>query len=414
MWYTVSCMKRKKPVITSQEAIEEILSRGVHEVIDAKNLRAKLLKGTPLRIKLGIDPTGENIHIGHAAPLLKLRDFQDLGHTAVLIIGNATAEIGDTSDKESERPMLSAADVKRNEKTYLKQLGKIIDLSNTEVHHNADWLNKVKFRDLGMMADQFSVSDFIARDNIKRRITTGTRVSLREVLYPIMQGYDSVATRADVELGGIDQRFNLLAGRTLQAHAGQESQDVVVLRYITDGEGKKMSKSMGNTINLLDTPDDMYAKAMRIPDGAIISHFEIATRVPLKTVQEYSARLNAGENPKNIKVILATELVRMYHGAKAAEKAHQTFEALFAQGNVKEEALTEIPADSGNDLEAIVHEHKLLPSKSEFRRLVVGGGVRNLTTGEKITDPKQKITIPISLKLGKHRFIKIVLRRKKK
>ncbi|MBP9771714.1 MAG: tyrosine--tRNA ligase [Candidatus Pacebacteria bacterium] len=407
-------MKRKKPVITSADAIDEILSRGVHEVIERAHLRAKLLEGRPLRVKLGIDPTGENIHIGHAAPLLKLRDFQELGHTAVLIIGNATAEIGDTSDKDSERPMLTATDVKKNEKTYLKQLGKLIDLDAAEVHHNADWLNKVKFRDLGNMADQFSVSDFISRDNIKRRLLAGTRVSLREVLYPIMQGYDSVAIKADIELGGIDQRFNLLAGRTLQAYAEQEAQDVVVLRYITDGEGKKMSKSMGNTINLLDTPDDMYAKAMRIPDGAIISHFEIATRVPLKTVQEYSARLNTGENPKNIKTLLAQELVGMYHGKSAADKAHASFDNLFAKGEVSDEAMTEIPVDPGNDLEAIVHEHGLLPSKSEFRRLVEGGGVRDLTTGEKITDPKRKITIPLSLKLGKHKFIKIVIRRKQK
>ncbi len=407
-------MKPKNRVSVSPEAIDELLSRGVDEVIIKDHVRAKLLEGKPLRIKFGIDPTGEDIHIGHAAPLLKLRDFQQLGHLPVLIIGNATAEIGDTSDKESERPMLDAARVKKNEKNYLKQIGKIIDLTNAEVHHNADWLNKLKFSELGKLADQFSLSDFIARDTIKRRLITGSRVNLREVLYPLMQGYDSVAIQADVELGGIDQRFNLLSGRTLQAYAGQEAQDVVVLRYITDGQGKKMSKTAGNTINLLDTPSDMYAKAMRIPDAAIISHFEIATRVPMKAVQEYSARLNSGENPKNLKMILAKELVAMYHDEKIAAKAESTFESMFSKGEIVEEALQEIPVDHGNDLENIVQEHSLLASKSEFRRLVEGGGVRDLSTGEKITDPKRKITIPISLKLGKHKFIKIIIKRKPK
>ncbi|HXK39478.1 MAG TPA: tyrosine--tRNA ligase, partial [Candidatus Paceibacterota bacterium] len=390
-------MKAKNPVITSPEAIDEALARGVDEVIVKDSLRAKLLSGKRLRVKLGIDPTGEHLHIGHAAPLLKLRDFQDLGHVPVLIIGNATAEVGDASDKESERPMLTTAEVKKNEKKYLEQLGKIIDLSGAEVHHNADWLNKLGFRDLGRLADQFSLSDFIARDTVKRRLMSGSRVNLREVLYPLMQGYDSVAVKADVELGGIDQRFNLLAGRALQEQAGQEPQDVVVLRYITDGEGKKMSKTGGTTINLLDTPDDMYAKAMRIPDGAIIPYFETATRVPLKTVQEHSARLNTGENPKTIKSLLAQELVMMYHDEKAAKKAHKDFETMFSKGEIVEEALTEIPVDPGKDLENIVHEHKLLTSKSEFRRLIEGGGVRDVSTGEKITDPKRKITIPLTL-----------------
>ncbi len=414
LWYTVPCMKAKNPATTSPEEIDETLLRGVDEIIVKDHLRTKLQSGKRLRIKLGIDPTGAHLHIGHTVTLLKLRDFQQLGHVPVLIIGNATAEIGDTSDKEAERPMLSAKEVTKNEKTYLAQIGKLIDLTNAEVHHNADWLNKVGFRELSAMADQFSVSDFIARDLIRRRLAAGSRVSLREALYPLMQGYDSVAIKADVELGGIDQRFNMLAGRTLQEFYKQDAQDVVVLRYITDGTGKKMSKTSGNTINVLDTADDMYAKAMRIPDDAIISHFEIATRVPMKTVQEYSARLNTGENPKNIKAFLAKELVTMYHDAKAAEKAHERFETVFAKGEISDEALREIPVDHGNDLENIVHEHGLFPSKSEFRRLVEGGGVRDLTTGEKITDPKQKITIPLNIKLGKHKFIRIIIKRKPK
>lgn len=404
----------KNKVITDPKRIDEVLSRGVSKIVTKEHLRAKMLSGKKLRIKLGIDPTGTNLHVGHAVPILKLRDFQELGHTVVLIIGDATATVGDTSDKDSERPMLTTKDVKKNEKTYLKQIGMILDLETIEIHHNSRWLNKLTFAELADEANQFSVADFIARDNIKRRLASGSRVSLREMLYPLMQGYDSVAVKADVELGGDDQWFNLLSGRPLQQHHKQEPQDIVTFRLLTAGDGKKMSKSLGNTINLLDTPDDMFGKTMRLGDDVIIDCFELCTRVPLDVVRAYSARLNAGENPKAIKEDLAETLVRMYHDAKSAKKARERFDALFSKKEVSEKDLVDVAVDEDAALEDIVETHKLSPSKSEFRRLVMGGGVRDLETGEKITDPKRRIIVPISLKLGKRQFIRIIIRRKKK
>ncbi len=407
-------MARKNNVITDPKRVDEVLSRGVSKIVTKDHLRAKMLSGEKLRIKLGIDPTGTNLHIGHAVPVLKLRDFQELGHTIVLIIGDATATVGDTSDKDSERPMLTTKDVKKNEKTYLKQIGTILDLDTIEIHHNSRWLNKLTFAELADEANQFSVADFISRDNIKRRLVAGSRVSLREMLYPLMQGYDSVAVKADVELGGDDQWFNLLSGRPLQQHHNQEPQDIITFKLLTAGDGKKMSKSLGNTINILDSADDIFGKTMRLGDGVIIDCFELCTRVPLDQVRAYSARLNAGENPKSIKEDLAEALVTMYKGAKAAKQARERFNTLFSKKEVGAEDLVDVAVDEDVSLEDVVETHKLSPSKSEFRRLVMGGGVRNLETGEKITDPKRRIVVPISLKLGKRQFIRIIIKRKKK
>ena len=230
--------------------IEELLSRGVAEVIDRERLKERLLRGEELRIKLGIDPTSPNLHLGRAVSILKMRDFQELGCKLVLIVGDFTGQIGDTSDKESERPMLGRDLIEENMRSYTEQLGKLIDLSKAEIHYNSTWLEKLGFDDIGEQADHFSVAEFIARENIKKRLDEGKRVSLREMLYPLMQGYDSVAVNADVELGGTDQRFNLLAGRRLQEAHGQSAQDILMTNLILGTDGRKMSSSWGNTINL--------------------------------------------------------------------------------------------------------------------------------------------------------------------
>ncbi|MCA9353201.1 tyrosine--tRNA ligase, partial [Patescibacteria group bacterium] len=216
--------KQQSAIINDEQKIDEVLTRGVEEVIHKDDLKKKLLSGKRLRIKLGIEPTGPNIHIGHAVTLLKLRDFQQLGHQVVLIIGDATGVIGDTSDKDSERPMVTRTEVVENKKTFIEQASKLLAIKDVEIHHNSEWLDTLTFSEIGEQANQFSIAEFIARDNIKRRLDAGKRVSLRETLYPLMQGYDSVAVKADVELGGVDQRFNLLAGRTLQQYYGQEPQ----------------------------------------------------------------------------------------------------------------------------------------------------------------------------------------------
>ncbi|MEP7162941.1 MAG: tyrosine--tRNA ligase [Candidatus Moraniibacteriota bacterium] len=290
-----------------EQKIEELLNRGVAEVIDRDNLRRRLLGGKPLRVKLGIDPTSPNIHLGRSVVLLKLRDFQELGHQIVFIVGDFTGQIGDTSDKESERPMLSEEEVKKNMERYTEQAGKLLDLSKVEVHHNSDWLGKLGYQEIGRDADVFSLSEFIARENIKKRLDVGKRISLRELLYPLMQGHDSVEVRADVELGGTDQRFNLLAGRRLQEMAGQKSQDILMTNLILGTDGRKMSSSWGNTINLLDTPTDMFGKIMSIPDYLIISYFTHCTRTPLKAIKGFEEDIKQGTNPR---VVLNGDRIR--------------------------------------------------------------------------------------------------------
>ena len=217
----------KPKIITDEDKINELLSRGVEEVIELEDLKKKLKSGERLRVKLGIDPTSPNIHIGRAVPILKLKDFQDLGHQIVFIVGDFTGVIGDTSDKESERPMLGEEEIQQNLKNYIDQVAKIIDIKKCEVHYNSEWLEKLNYKEIGKQADSFSLNEFSSRENIKKRLDEGKRVSLRELLYPLMQGYDSVAIKADVEIGGTDQRFNLLAGRELQRSYGQEPQNIL-------------------------------------------------------------------------------------------------------------------------------------------------------------------------------------------
>lgn len=404
---TLACMAARKALV-SAEKITETLERGVAEVISREHLTHKLASGKKLRVKLGIDPTGAHLHIGHANALLKLRDFQELGHTAVLIIGDATGRVGDTSDKDSERPMLQKKILSDNEKTYLKQVGKILDLKKTEVRHNSEWLDRLTFAEIGEQAEQFSVSDFIARDNIKRRLTAGKRVSLRETLYPLMQGYDSVAVKADIELGGTDQRFNLLAGRTLQAHYGQESQDIMMMHLLPGTDGRKMSKSLGNTVNILDEPNVMYANIMRVHDSLVAQYFEMCTRMPKEDVAD-ALKLP----PREAKMSLAREIVTFYHSKQGAQKAEEEFVRVFSHkelpGDIQEAAVSE-----KETLEDVLIREGMAPSKSEIRRLVEGGGLKDAETGEKIKDAKVLVSKPLIIKIGKKKFLRIVFKMKKK
>lgn len=393
-----------KEINTDQKKIDELLARGVVEVIVADDLRAKLQSGEQLRVKLGIDPTSPNLHIGRSIPLLKLRDFQALGHQIVLIIGNFTGTIGDTSDKEAERPMLDPAVVEQNMKSYAEQAGKIIDMSKVELTYNADWLGKLTYSEIGFQADQFSVSDFIARDNIRRRLDGGKRVSLREMLYPLMQGYDSVAIKADVEIGGTDQRFNILAGRTLQTAYKQKPQNIILNPLIAGLDGRKMSSSWGNTINLTAEPNDMYGKVMSLHDDLIIDYFTLVTRVPLGEVEEHGRALAGGINPRDLKMKLAREIVRLYQGAEAAEQAENNFVTTFQKKEIPAE-IPEIEMMAGESLVDLLLRAGLVESKSDFRRLIEGGAI-NLMMGEKISDPSAIATVGV-YKIGKKKFIKI-------
>ncbi|MCR4274642.1 MAG: tyrosine--tRNA ligase [Candidatus Campbellbacteria bacterium] len=403
----MTAKKQKDTVIVDSARIQEVLTRGVAETISFENLKKKLLSGKRLRVKLGIDPTSPNIHLGRAVTLLKLRDFQELGHIPVLIIGDATGVIGDTSDKDSGRPMLSSKEVKNNEKTYLKQIEKIVDLSRAEVHHNSKWLNKLSFAEIGEQADQFSISDFIARDIIKRRLVAGKRVSLRETLYPLMQGYDSVAIKADIEIGGTDQRFNVLSGRVLQQHYKQESQDVVIMEMLLGIDGRKMSSSWGNIIALTDTPNVMYANIMRVHDSLVMKYFEICTRVSGEEVarlqKEFATR------PRELKMRLAREIVTLYHSPGAAQKAEEEFVKVFSNKELPS-SMPETLIGNASSLEDVLMKEGMVPSKSEIRRLIEGGGLRDAETGEKIHEVKAPISKSIILKIGKKKFLKITLK----
>jgi len=391
-------------ISTDKEKIEEILIRGVNEIIDYENLKQKLLSGKKLRVKLGIDPTSPKLHLGNSVMLLKLKDFQELGHQIVLIIGDFTGTIGDTSDKTSERPMLSEKETKKNTKDYIKQVSKILDIKKTEVCYNSKWLKKLGYSEIGMQADQFSLSDFIDRENIKRRLDKGTRVSLREVLYPLMQGYDSVAVRADIEIGGTDQRFNLLAGRRLQECYKQPPQDIMMLNLIAGTDGRKMSKSFNNTINILDNPDDMFGKLMSVNDELIIIYFEHLTRVPMEKVKEYKRQLESGINPRDIKFILAKEITKFYWGEKRAEEAEKNFKKIFQE----KKAPSKIPQLNlaGKNIVEVLILGKLAQSKSEARRLILQGGVK---IDEKVVrSPEEIVNKDSIVQKGKRHFLKII------
>ena len=395
-------------IITDQLAITELLTRGVEEIIDKAHLEEKLKSGKQLRIKLGIDPTSPNIHLGRSIPLLKLRDFQQLGHKIVFIIGDFTGIIGDSSDKDSERPMLTEEIIAKNLKTYIDQAAKVIDIKAAEICHNSEWLGKLGYIEIGKQADAFSVNEFISRENIDKRISAGKRVSLRELLYPLMQGYDSVQVKADVEIGGTDQRFNLLAGRDLQKLYGQEPQDIITNPLIEGLDGRKMSSSYGNTVNLFDTADDMFGKIMSLRDESIITYFTLLTRVDMSVVNEHVAELKSGANPKDIKMKLAQEIVTMYHDAKTGEAACLNWEKTFSEKKVPD-VIPEIKAKVGESLVELLVSNGAIPSKSQARRLFEDGAVRDMSDDSKITDPTIKITKELVLKVGKKTFVKVVV-----
>lgn len=394
-------------IITDENKIDEILSRGVDDMVDKEHLKKRLREGKELRVKLGIDPTSPNIHIGRAVALWKLRAFQELGHRAILIIGDFTAQIGDTSDKSSERPMLSAEQVKVNMKTYLGQAFKILDKDKTDTFHNSEWLKDLCAIDIGKMADAFGLHEFEAREVISRRMKEGKRVSLREVLYPLFQGYDSVKVKADVELGGSDQWFNLLAGRSIQPLYGQASQDILTTHLLEGTDKRKMSSSWGNVINITDEPNDMFGKVMRIYDGenniVIRRYLERATRLSMDEVKKLEKELEAGANPRDIKKRLAEEIVSLYHGAKAAREASQEWEKVFSN----KELPSEIKEALGDGMKLIdfIAKRDLTASSSEAKRLLDQGAVR--INYEVVKDWGQILKKGDIVQVGSRKFLKV-------
>jgi tyrosyl-tRNA synthetase len=399
---------RRMKANTNPKKIAEVLGRGTAEVIDKEHLRKRLEAGEVLRVKLGIDPTSPNIHIGRSIPLLKLRDFQEMGHKIVLIIGDFTGVIGDTSDKDSERPMLAKKQITENMKSYIQQAAKIIDIKKCETRYNSEWLGKLNYHEIGRQADVFSLAEFLARENIKKRLDGGKRISLRELLYPLMQGYDSVAIKADVEIGGTDQRFNLLAGRELQKSYGQAAQDILTNPLIAGLDGRKMSSSWGNTINLFDLPNNMYGKVMSLKDELIGDYFELCTRVPMEEVKKIKQELVQGqENPKNFKERLAKEVVTIYYNSREAQKAQEEFNRVFSQQQMPSEIPEFLARKNEYPILDLLVDAGLADSKSEAKRLVEGGAVDINGAVENNWKAIIKITDNMIIKAGKRKFVKV-------
>ncbi len=394
--------------MTKDERIRSILQRGVEEIIHKKHLEAALKGRKKLRVKLGIDPTSPNIHIGRAVVLWKLRAFQDLGHQVVFIVGDFTGQIGDTSDKDAERPMLSEAEIKKNLATYFEQAYKILDREKTEVHYNSKWLSKLGFAEIGFLANLFGMHEFAARENIAKRLKAGKRVSLRELLYPLMQGYDSVAVKADVELGGTDQRFNLLAGRTIQQAYGMEPQDVLMTELLEGTDGRKMSSSWGNVINLTDEPNIMFGKVMSLDDKLMDRYFTMATKTLWMHLEEIK---KSYKHPRDRKMILAHAIVEQYHSAEAARKAQENFVNQFSKKELPSEIAEKKVKPGTYSIVDLLLETKLVSSKSEARRMVEQGGVKINQEAYPIAKLNEEIKIgtknDLILQVGKRKFVKI-------
>jgi tyrosyl-tRNA synthetase len=392
-----------------KEKIEALLSRNVEEVIDEGHLRAALLSGKKLRVKFGIDPTGDKIHIGRAVVFWKLKEFQDLGHTVVLIIGDFTAQVGDPSDKLEKRPFLTAAQVKKNLKNYLPQIGRIIDLKKTEVRYNSEWLATLNFQEISELAEVFTVQQMVERRNFKDRWDAHKEISVREFLYPLMQGYDSVAIKADVELAGTDQLFNVLAGRKIQGRYKQKPQDVLINKMLLGTDGRKMSTSWGNVINIIDAPDDQFGKVMSVRDDQIPNYFHLATGVADRDIKKYVDGIKGGDNPKKVKEILAFEVVKRYHGEKAARDAAENFTKTFSRREVPEVVPT-LKINNGTILPVdLIIASGVFKSRGEARRLIEQGGFD--VDNRPCRDPQVPLVLRGGevIKVGKKRFFKVIL-----
>lgn len=392
-----------------------IIESGIAGLVPAADMAKKLAKGTPLRIKLGVDPTAPDLHLGHAVPLRKLRQFQDLGHTVVLIIGDFTALIGDPSGRNTTRPPLTRVQIEANAETYVAQAMKILDADKTELRHNSEWLDELGFADILRLTSQFTVARILERDDFSNRYAAQQSISLHEFLYPMAQAYDSVAIDADVELGGTDQLFNLLAGRELMEKLGKEPQVALTLPLLEGTDGvQKMSKSYGNYIGLTDEPNDMFGKVMSIPDEVMVKYYRLCTPLSVQEVDAIEASLREGTaHPNQVKRRLGREIVSVYHSAAEADAAESAFDRVFKQGQVPEE-IPEIVVDLEAEvyLPGLLHTMGLTSSAGEGRRLIDQGGVRvdGETLDAGVYNVARKSVESRVLQVGKRRFARPIQR----
>jgi len=379
----------------------DLLTRSVAKIIPADLAKEKIASGKKLRIYWGIDPTGGKIHLGHAIPLRKMRQFADAGHEVIMVIGSFTAMIGDPSDKDSMRKMLTKEDVERNFQTYKEQASKVLDFGKIQIRYNHEWLEKLTLKEVVQLASHFTVQQISERETFERRMQAGKPVALHEFFYPLMVGYDSVVLDVDCELGGTDQEFNMLAGRTLQKAFGKREKFIMTTKLIEGTDGRLMSKTYDNCVYLSDEPNDMYGKLMSLKDALMEVYFECCTDLPMKEV-----RTILKGNPRDAKARLAREIVTLYHGADSAAKASEEFDKVFKGGGVPDD-IPEVTVKPGTLLIDVLVEHKLAPSKSEARRLIEQGGVKINEETVKSSDAKIQAGI---LRVGKRKFLSVILK----
>jgi len=387
--------------------IDQVLTKGTEQILPNKKGLAELMKQRKIRLYFGIDPTSLNIHIGHAVPLRKLRDFQDLGHEVILLFGTFTAQIGDPSGRDKKRKPLTLKQVKKNIATYKKQASKVLDMSKVKIKQNHVWLENLKFNDLVKIGSNFTTSRLLERNMFQNRLKKGQEVWLNELLYPLMQGYDSVAMNVDLEIGGTDQTFNMLVGRKLQKIYNKKEKYILTTPMLTGLDGREMSKTYGNFVNLTDAPNDMFGKIMSLKDELIIHYFELCTGLDLVDIKEIEKNLKSKKvNPRDIKANLAKEIVKIYHSEKLAQKAEQEFNRVFKEKKPPSEIKkVKIVKKEIGILDLLV-KAKLASSKSEAKRLIEQNAVK--IDGSLKNDWKEIIKIKkgMVIKVGKRKFVK--------
>lgn len=384
---------------------KDLILRGAVDVIQQTELQERLNSGEKLRIKFGIDPTAGRIHIGRAATIRHLKHFQDLGHEIHVIIGSFTAQIGDSSDKEVERPALSKAEVEKNMADYEKQLSYIFDTSKMTVHYNGDWFDKMDLSEFMKLQQIFSVAQMIERDNFSIRYKNGDRIGLHEFSYALLQGYDSVAMKADVEIGGTDQLFNLLAGRTIQKNYNQKPQNIITYELLLGLDGRKMSTSWGNCIYVDDEANEMYGKIMSLKDDLMWDYFRIVTELESSELASIKQQLDSNEDPRGLKARLAHEITKMYHDEAAADRATEAFDNQFVDKSLPTDIEEKSVELGERNVIELLSETGLVDSNSEARRMLKQGGVK--LNQEKITSEVLTISDGDVLQVGKRRFIRI-------
>ena len=398
----------------SRTVIEQldVIRRGAEEILVEAELKTKLERGKPLCIKAGFDPTAPDLHLGHTVLINKLRQFQDLGHDVNFLIGDFTGLIGDPSGKSATRPPLTREEVMANARTYEAQIFKILDPEKTLVCFNSSWMGQMDAAGLIKLAAKHTVARMLERDDFAKRYESGQPIAIHEFLYPLVQGYDSVAMKADVELGGTDQKFNLLVGRQLQKESGQEPQIVLTMPLLEGLDGvQKMSKSLGNYIGIDEPPDEMYGKLMSVSDDLMWRYFELLSFEPMSTIDGWRADVSGGANPRDIKFRLAGEIVTRFHGAAAAAKAHEGFVARFQRGAMPDEMpeKTVISNDGSIWIAHLLKEAGLVASTGEARRMIKQGAVK--LDGERVEDDQAQVAAGAAhvLQVGKRRFARLTV-----